>query len=131
MPTKDESLGDESFGPNRRVKRRQDFLRIQSSGKKFRSKHLLLVVTSAKSRVSARNDPNECRLGVTITTKIDKRASRRNTLKRRIREVFRRRRERLKRPVDLVVIALNEATELDYSQVRRELNALLKRAQLV
>lgn len=122
---------DESFGPGRRVKRRQDFLRIQSSGKKFRSKHLLLVIAEANSRVCSRNDPEESRLGVTITTKIDKRASRRNTLKRRIREVFRRRRFRFKRPVDAVVIALNQATALEYEDVQRELHGLLKRAQLL
>jgi ribonuclease P protein component len=122
---------DESLGPDRRVKRRGDFLRIQSTGKKFRSKHLLLVVSSIDERVAHPNSSRESRLGVTITTKIDKRAARRNKLRRRLRELFRRKRVLLRRPVDLVVIALGEATELKYEQIGRELHGLLKRAQLI
>jgi ribonuclease P protein component len=73
----------------------------------------------------------ESRLGVTITKKIDKRAARRNRLRRRVREVFRRKRAELKKPVDLVFIALSESTELNYEQIGRELSGLLRKARLV
>ena len=72
------------------------------------------------------------RLGVTVTTKIDKRAARRNRLKRRVREVFRRNRARMPiRPLDAVLIARSGATALGFAAVRHEVLQLFASAKLI
>ena len=99
---------DYGLGPSRRVKRRKDYLRIQSEGRKIRSKHFL---TTVAARIGSVSESADSRIGVTITKKIDKRAARRNRLRRRIREFFRLNRSRLRPSTDIVVIALAGATE--------------------
>lgn len=66
------------------------------------------------------------RLGITVTTKIDKRAARRNTLKRRVRELFRRGLSLENQ--DMVIIALTGATLLTYVQINEELTSLVEKA---
>ncbi|MCB0359123.1 MAG: ribonuclease P protein component, partial [Bdellovibrionales bacterium] len=61
----------------------------------------------------------------------DKRAARRNRLKRRIREVFRLSRQFFAEHADVVVIARQGATELPYRSMQRELRHLLIRAGII
>lgn len=68
------------------------------------------------------------RLGITITKKVDSRAARRNRFKRRTREFFRKERRYFLQHVDLVVIALEGAAELDYRQLAYELRWGLRKA---
>jgi ribonuclease P protein component len=117
---------DEGLPPQRRVRKRQDFLRIQSSKRKLRSPHLLLALSAPRNK-----DTTDSRIGITVTRKVDKRAARRNRLKRRVREFFRRERILFTEPVDMVVIALDGATELDYQQVCWELRGLLLKMGLL
>ena len=117
---------DCSLGPKRRIKRRGDFLRIQQKGRKFRSSHFLLI-TSPNQRAGNEADS---RIGVTITTKVDKRAARRNRLRRRIREVFRRERRTLLEHSDIVLIALKGATELSFDKIRAQMRYLFYQSGL-
>lgn len=117
------AVRDERFGPERRVRKRKDFLRIQSRGRKTRAFNLLVVTV-------ARSDLN-VRLGITVTTKIDKRSARRNRLKRKIRETFRRDRCYFLAGVDVVVIALEGSTELEFEEVKRQLRFAWRKAGLL
>lgn len=120
---------DERLTPARRVKSRRDFLRIQSQGRKLRAPHFLVSVAALEEREDrALVEP---RIGVTITTKVDKRAARRNRLRRRVREIFRRNRQNLRRPVEIVVIALSGATELSFEEIRDEILGTLERGRLL
>ena len=119
---------DERLSRERRVRKRQDFLRIQGSRHKFRSTHLLLAVASPGRLADGRSTS---RLGITVTRKVDKRAARRNRIKRWIRDVFRKEREHFTEPVDLVVIALEGAAELDFKQISWELRGVLMKAGLL
>ncbi len=86
---------------------------VRASGRRLHSKHfLVLVATSATGR---------SRLGLTVTTKVDKRAVVRNRIKRYVREVFRANARRFSEPVDLVVIARMESPTLTFAQVEQEL----------
>lgn len=147
---------DERLTRARRIKTRGEFLKIQSSGKKFRSLSFLLLVAPAgaasSTSISGRReleegvqgdkrhskrltekapDSRESRIGITITKKVHKRAVKRNKLRRRIREIFRKLRPELTTPSDLVVIALAGSVTLSFEQVRSELVWLLKKARLV
>ncbi len=117
----------ERFPPQCRIRKRKEFLQIQSSGHKYRSSHFLLIISFPKLGTLAH--PVH-RLGITVTTKIDKRAAHRNRLKRRIREIFRREKRKLKISADLVLIAFAGACELDFDGIYAEILLLFKRAGL-
>ena len=110
-------------------------MRIQSVGKKLRSAHFLITFIRINPEDSAPQSKStlgmESRLGVTITTKVDKRAAARNRLRRRIREIFRKNRERLKFEIDLVVIALTGAADLSFSEVEQEILGLCQKAKII
>jgi ribonuclease P protein component len=111
------------FSPNRRLKRRADFLRVQGSKRKFRSRFFLLALSPRESS----EEPT--RLGITITTKVDKRAVRRNRLRRRIRELYRTNLEVIPSGFDAVIIALNDSVTLPAPAVREEICFLLRKAK--
>lgn len=67
------------------------------------------------------------KIGITVTTKLSKRANVRNLLKRRIREIFRK--NIVPPGFNFVVIALNGAIELEYDQIEEELCFLLRKAK--
>ena len=127
----------QGHGPNHRVKKRNDFLRLQSEGRKVRAFNLLLVFAERRPYVDKQTGVAETittadsRLGITVTKKIDKRAARRNRLKRRIREIFRRERGRFLFAADVVVIALDGAMELEFLELRRQLRFAFGKARIL
>lgn len=96
---------------------------IQAKGKKFKSKYLLLSYRCVELGTS--------RIGVTVTKKIDKRSARRNRFKRRVKELFRQNRSKFQFNADLVVVALNGATEINFEQIRKDLLYLFYQASLL
>ena len=113
-----------AFGSSARLKKRSEINRCRDTGEKVYSKHFLLLLCEAPEEQS--------RLGITVTTKIDKRAVVRNRIKRRIREVFRLNRYRLKNPVEIVVVARRDSGEIEYKDFEREiLGALTSRGFLL
>ena len=126
---------EQRFGPDRRVKKRRDFLRIQG-GRKIRTDNLLIAYmgrSDAPSSSGIIGTPVslEPRLGVTVTKKVDKLSVGRNLLKRRIREVFRRLRWQIRPGADIVVICLEGSSGVDYQQLYREILWALNRAKLI
>lgn len=100
------------FPPDYRIKKRSEFCRIQERGRKLYSKHFLLALLDSQQPY--------CRVGITVSAKVDKRAVYRNRLKRRIRELFRLNRTRFKGNFDIVVIARKDACLCSLEQIRRE-----------
>lgn len=119
-----------TFSPKSRLKKRVDFIEIQSKGTKFRSRHLLLAFLP-KSLVLFEKSEEAFRLGITVSKKIDKRAVRRNRLKRRIREVFRAEKHKLLGGADLVFIALRDACEINFKALRDEVIFLLQKGRFL
>ena len=95
-------------------------MRIQGSKAKFRAKHFLIAVERSKSELKSK-------IGITVTTKLSKRANVRNLLKRRIREIFRK--NEVPIGFNFVVIGLNGATNLEYDEIEEELCFLLRKAK--
>jgi len=117
-----------AFGPERRIKRRTDFLRVQSIGQRAMAAHFVLLV-------AARETAGSCaRLGIVVTRKIGS-SPQRNRIKRVCRECFRTWPELVPDGIDLVVIARSGAAELGLAEVRAEWErarpALLKRCAAV
>lgn len=103
----------ETFRPGDRVKRRADFRRIQSTGRKIHTPHFVLAVLP-------REKGGPSRLGITVTRRVAS-AVGRNRVKRVMREVFRRHRELFPEACDVVVIAKEGAALLGFHEVRREI----------
>lgn len=112
-----------SFPASQRIKKSREFQRIRDSSRKIFSKHFLMLV--------ARSEASRPRLGITITTKIDKRAAVRNKLKRRIRYIFRTQQESFKNPVDLVVIARQNSQLCSFDELKFEIIGMLRRGGLL
>ena len=98
-----------------RVRKRGEFLAIQNGGKRFPTRHFLLVYRPARG--------TQARLGITVTKKIGG-AVIRNRVKRAVRETFRRVRTGLD-PIDLVVIARKGSGALDGATIRAEIEPAL------
>ena len=111
------------FGPDARIKSRRDFLRIQAHGRKLHSRHFLILVSASQSGKSTRS-----RLGLVITTKVDKLSVNRNRLKRRIRDVLRAHQHRLSLGFDFVIVARKDATLCEMEEVRVEILGALGKA---
>ena len=70
------------------------------------------------------NDVSMCRLGLTVGRKAGN-AAERNRIKRLLREFFRRNKTRFPDSTDIVISAKNDAAQLDYTALSRELSDLL------
>jgi ribonuclease P protein component len=116
------------FGRERRIRRRVDFLRVQTHGERASSRHFVLLVAARE----VASMPS--RLGVVATRKVGN-ATRRNRIKRLCRECFRLWPGFVPDGVDLVVIAREGADTLSLDRVRDEWGrarpTLLKRCEAV
>ncbi|GBC78634.1 Ribonuclease P protein component [bacterium HR08] len=111
-------MPDERFRKSERLRRRRDFLKVYAEGARYSSR-LFTIFARA-------NDQPVSRLGITVSRKIGK-AVRRNRAKRLIREVFRKNKARLPRPLDLVVNVKEAIREADYRTVEAEFLRLIER----
>lgn len=108
---------------SRRIRKRPDFLRIQSGGRRITTPSYVLLV-------AARDDDAPARLGITATRKFGN-AVERNRAKRVLREAFRLHPELFPKGADLVVIVRGEAARIPLARAVAELEtaapALAKR----
>jgi len=121
------------FGKERRIRRRVDFVRVQTHGERATSKHFVLLV-DATPLDEGQTTRAPSRLGVVATKKVGD-ATMRNRIKRLSRECFRLWPGFVPDGIDLVVIAREGADQLVLSQVRDEWSRarsnLLKRCDVV
>lgn len=108
-----------TLGPGDRLKKRPDFRRVQSTGRKIHTPHFVLAALP-------REGGGATRLGITVTRKVAP-AVGRNRIKRVMREVFRRNRDLFPPSSDVVAIAKDGAWELGYAEVLREIVEARKR----
>jgi len=106
-------LGGFTFGRDRRLRKRTDFLRVQKDGAPVRTPHFVMLVAAREDRAGA------SRLGIVATKKIGV-AVVRNRIKRLCRECFRLDPEMLPKGIDLVVIAKLGAGDLGLRDVQSE-----------
>ena len=115
------------FPPTARIKKKKQFLEVQTASraggpKAYGRAFLVLAI---------KNQLNASRLGITVTTKIDKRACVRNLIKRRVREVYRRVYTKFLYSADLVVIARSDVLRQEFAAIERELLESFRRLGLI
>jgi ribonuclease P protein component len=106
------------LGPQARLRRTAEISRLRDVGEKLYSKHFLVVVAPSLQ--------TESRIAIAVTTKIEKRATGRNRIKRRIREIFRQNRHSLTQPLDILVVARRDVQLCEFSDYRRQILGALK-----
>lgn len=102
----------ERYPESLRLKRRAEFRRVQTRGRRVHTPHFLIIL-------HPRPDEGQ-KLGITVTKKVGT-AVQRNRVKRLVREVFRQNRECFPIGADVVVIAKRGAPQLDFATVKDEL----------
>jgi ribonuclease P protein component len=104
----------ESLAPRERIRKKKDFLVLYRKGYRYRSPYFNLIGLSSALAYS--------RVGVVASRKVGN-AVARNKAKRWMRDLFRRNKELLRSPVDLLIVAsaaIREATwaELEESYLQ-------------
>lgn len=107
----------ETFGPQERIRKKKDFDRLYKNGNRFRGKYLTLVYLDNNFAFS--------RLGVVASRKVGG-AVLRNRVKRRMRELYRRNKMLISRPVDMVAIAKAESARTSWPEFSEDFLSTLK-----
>lgn len=114
LPIKENQSNKLSF--RNRIKKRSTFINIQESGRKIYTSHFLIFIRDAVDEYS--------KLGITVSKKVDKRATVRNKLKRRLKEFFRINKKKFSSPYEIVIIAKKHAKNLDFHLIHKELSGV-------
>ncbi len=108
----------ERLSRRERIAKRREFLAVYDKGKKIHSRSFVLYAMS--------NGLSWHRLGITVSRKIGK-ATVRNKVKRRLREIYRRNKPTSASPMDLVINARKKVEEVDFAALRDEFVTALRR----
>jgi ribonuclease P protein component len=124
-PRRSSSSAAASFPRAKRIRKRADFVRIQTGGQRVTTRHLLLLVAAPRAghEGAPLGPPGGPRLGLVASRKVGG-AVDRNRAKRLLREAFRRFPELFPVGVDVVVILRAGAGSLGLEDVLAELRSV-------
>ena len=112
------------------LRKRRDFERLYREGVRFRSPLLTLVVARAETARGAEAQPGAWRAATVCSKKVDRRAVRRNLLKRRLRNLLDTVNWRPGQSGDLAFICKPELAEAPFAEMQRHVERLVARAGL-
>ena len=75
------------------------------------------------------SNDKKSKFGFIVSNQVDKRATTRNLLKRRLREIVRLNLGKFKLPIDAIILAKVSAKKLEYPALEKELISLFKRVR--
>ena len=110
-------MGEYSFPKAARILKRQEFIRLSSSGTKIQNRHFILLYS--------RSCGEYARIGITVSRKVGN-AVLRNRIKRLVRENFRRMRPMISGAWDINIIAKKNSSNLSFDEVGSSLAQLLE-----
>lgn len=113
------------------LKKRDDFLRARTEGRKWVSEGLILQAVARKVDAPALPPPAALRFGITVTKKTDKRAVVRNRIKRRLRAAAAESLPRAARTHDYVLIGRTETLTRPYDRLCRDITWCLGKMGLL
>jgi ribonuclease P protein component len=101
----------ESLAPRERIRKKKDFLIIYKKGNRYRSKYFNLIYLSNTLTCS--------RVGVVASKKVGS-AVTRSKVKRWMRELFRRNKNLLESPMDLLIVAMPEIRQATWPELKED-----------
>ncbi|MDY0231731.1 MAG: ribonuclease P protein component [Candidatus Saccharicenans sp.] len=112
---------DECLRPIERIRKQKDFTELYRRGRRLKSRYFHLVFQP--------NGLEYSRMAVVVSKKIGK-ATVRNRIKRRFKELFRRNKHLLRQPCDLIFIAQKEIPKLSWEELQAEYKSMISRLDL-
>lgn len=106
-----------------RLKKRKDFEKVLRKGKGFKEDFLVLKML--------KNNLSQTHFGFIVGNKISKKATLRNKIKRRLRELVRTKITKIKKGFNVVLIAKAGLENKDFWEIEEILNKLLNRAKII
>lgn len=106
-----------------RLTKDKDFDNVYKSGSSFFSRILGIKYTKNSLEVT--------RFGIIIGSKISKKSTERNKVKRRIREILRLNLKNIKKGYDIVVLVRSSIIECDYGEIQKNLSYVLTKSNLI
>lgn len=106
-----------------RLNKRQELKKIFQKGKKSQNKFFKIYFLE--------NNLAHCRLAVITSLKISKKATKRNRLKRQVREIIRLKLGEFKHNYDLIVSVLPATIDQCFDLLKNELLTLLKKSKVL
>jgi ribonuclease P protein component len=101
----------ETLRPHERIRTKKDFLYLYKKGNRYRGRYFNLIYLS--------NDLNFSRMAVVVSKKVGS-AVERNTIKRRLRTLFRKNKHILRDPLDIILIAKKEINGVSWRSLEDE-----------
>jgi len=105
-----------SFPKSKRLLNRRDFVNLNRSGERYRTKHFTIIAKQNGLKIT--------RLGITVNKKTGN-AVRRNKVKRLVREYFRLHQNQFPQGYDIVFIAKTGIADLMYGSLKEELGEII------
>jgi len=106
---------------NYRLRNNYDFRNVYRKSHSFATKYLVLYLK--------KNNTNQTRIGFSISKKIGK-ATKRNYLKRQLREIIRHNLDNIQNGFDLIFVARQKIIELEYHELEKNIIYLLKKGRV-
>ncbi len=106
-----------------RLVRKPDFEKVKEKGEKFQSHLFGLLVFPNEEDVS--------RFGFVISTKLSKKAVKRNRVKRILREQVRLSLPKIKNGFDVIFLGKKALLEVSYKEIGKEIKRLFKKSGLL
>lgn len=105
-----------------RLRTKADFDYVFKKGKIYHSKGISAKVAKNKLGIT--------RLGFIISTKVHKKAVKRNKVRRRLRTIFGRHLQDLKSGLDVVILTRKDVLEMSFDDLKESAEHLIKKAEL-
>jgi len=105
-----------------RLTKKNDFDAAFKHGQGFKQGFLYFKIKN--------NDLKYSRFGFVVSKKFSKKATERNKIKRRLREIIKKKLPMIKRPIDVVVI-VSPGAENDFKKLEETIDVLFKKAKIL
>ena len=105
-----------------RLTAEKDFARLFAKGRAFQGRGVTVKAVRSRSEGP--------RIGFVVSTKVAKRAVVRNTIKRRMREIVRKRLAKLIGGVDIAFLARSESVTMSFQDLETSIEAVLTKSGL-
>lgn len=116
-----------TFQKQERISLNKDFEKVYKIGKRYENDFLTIIIYN---RPTNGLEPQLRRLGLVVSRKLGK-ACKRNKLKRRLREIFRLNKDKLKSGIDILLIPKQQAIFADYKLLEKKVFELFKIADIL